>query len=101
MLRIPIARLPMGFGPNLTVTKLSASQPATLTTLSAGFTATLHPVLGQPRSRILRCPRMVVLCAVLLVDCEEWFYIFLGSLPSARRAIVCILVSLEQSQVVD
>ena len=34
-----------------------------------------------------------------LVDCEEWFYILLGSLPSARRAIVCILFSLEQNQV--
>ena len=34
-------------------------------------------------------------------DCEEWFYILLGSLPSARRAIVCILFSLEQSQVVE
>ena len=39
--------------------------------------------------------------AVLSVDCEEWFYIILGSLPSARRAIVCILLWLEQSQVVD
>ena len=43
------------------------------------------------RSHILRCPRIVVLFAVLLVDCDEWFGILLGSLPSARRAIICIL----------
>ena len=43
----------------------------------------------------------LVLFAVLLVDCEEWFCSLLGSLPSARHAIVCILFSLEQNQVVD
>ena len=43
---------------------------------------------------------MSVLCAVLFVDCEEWFYILLGSLPGARRAILCILFGLEQSRVV-
>ena len=32
------------------------------------------------------------------VDCEEWFCILLGSLPGARRAIVCILFLLEQSR---
>ena len=61
----------------------------------------LQLVQGQPRSRILRCHRIVFLFGVLLVDCEEWFYIFLGSLPGACRAIVSILFSLEQSQVVD
>ena len=106
MLRIPIARLPMGLVPFLTtMTKLSAGWPATLTKLSAGFPATLcrtsNLFLGQPRSHILRCPRIVVLFAVLLVDCEEWFYILLGSLPGARPVIVCILFALEQSQVVD
>ena len=44
---------------------------------------------------------MLVLFAVLLVDYEEWFCSLLGSLPSARRAIVCILFLPEQSQVVD
>ena len=94
-----------GFGPTLTtMTKLSAGWPATLTKWSAGFTATLAepPTYSRsPRSHILRCPRIVVLFAVLLVDCEEWSCILLGSLPGARRAIVCILFSLEQSQVVD
>ena len=56
---------------------------------------------GQPRSHILRCPQFVVLFAVLFVDCEEWFCILHGSLPGARRAIVCLLFSLMQSQVVD
>ena len=56
---------------------------------------------SELRSHILRCPQIVVLFAVLFVDCEEWFCILLGSLPGARRAIVCILFSLEQSRVVD
>ena len=95
-----------GFGPTLTtMTKLLAGWPAILTNMSAGFTATLcrtsNLFSGQRRSRILRCPQIVVLFAALLVDCEEWFYILLGSLPGARRAIVCILFLLEQSQVVD
>ena len=86
-----------GFGPTLTtMTKLSAGWPATLTKLSASFPATLcgtsNLFWGQPRSHILRCPRNVVLFAVLFVDCEEWFHILLGSLPGERRAIVGILV---------
>ena len=52
-------------------------------------------------SRVLRCPRMLVLFAVLLVDCEELLYSLVESLPYVRRAISCILFSLEQSQVVD
>ena len=76
-----------------------------MTKLSAGWLATLcgtsNLFSGQLRSQILRCPRIVVLFAVLFVVCEEWFCILLGSLPSARRAIVCILFSLEQSRVVD
>ena len=100
MLSIPIARLPNGFGPNLaTMTKLFASWPAILTKLLAGFPATVCGTSklfsGQLRSRFLRCPRMVVLFAVLLVDTEEWSNILLGSLPGARRAFVCILFSLE------
>ena len=78
-----------------TMTKLSAGFPATLTKLYAGFPATFslcgtsNMLLGQPRSHLLRCPH-------LFVDCEEWFCILLGSLPGARRAIVCILFSLER-----
>ena len=95
-----------GFGPNLTMmTKLFASLPTILTKLSAGFLSTLcrtsNLSSGQPRSHILRCPQIVVLFAVLFVDREEWFCILLGSLPGARRAIDCILFSLEQSQVDD
>ena len=40
---------------------------------------------GQPRSHILLCPRIGVLLAVLLVDCEEWLCILLVSLPGARH----------------
>ena len=87
-----------GFGTSMTaMSKLSASFPVTLTKLSASFPATLSRTSilfwGQ-RNHILRCPRIVAPFAVLLIDCEEWFYILLGSLPSARRAIVCILFSL-------
>ena len=87
------------------MTKLSAGWPAILTKLSAGFSATLCRtstlLKNQPRSHFLRCSRNFALFAVLLVDCEEWFCILLGSLPSARHAIVCIFFSLEQSRVVD
>ena len=44
---------------------------------------------------------MVVLFAILLVDCEGWFCTLLGSLTGSRHAIVCILFSLEESRVVD
>ena len=75
----------------------------TMTTLSADFSATLCSISilfgGQPHSRILHCRRIVF--SVLLVDCEEWFCSLAGSFPGARLAIVCILFSLEQSQVVD
>ena len=95
-----------GFGPTLTtMTKLLASWPAILTKMSAGFTATVcrtsNLFSGELRSRILRFPQTVVVFAVLFVDCEEWFCVLLGSLPKVRRAIVCILFSLEQSRVVD
>ena len=95
-----------GFGTRLTMmTKLIAGWAAILTKLSAGFPATVcrtsYLFSGQLRSRILRCPQIVVLFAVLFVDCEECLCILVGSLPSARRAIVCILFSLEQSRVVD
>ena len=43
----------------------------------------------------------MVFFAVFLVDCEEGFHIIVESLPSARRAICCILFLLEQNQVVD
>ena len=84
------------------MTKLFAGWPAILTTLSAGFTATIcrtsNLFSGQPRSHIPRCPQIVVLCAVLFADCEEWFCFLVGSLPGDRHAIVCILFSLEQSR---
>ena len=50
----------------------------------------VRPRSCRPRSHNLRCPRIVVLFAVLFVDCDEWFCILLGSLPGARHAIVCI-----------
>ena len=87
------------------MTKLLASWSAILTKLSAGFSSTLcrtsNLFSGRQRCRILRCPQIVILFAVLFVDCEEWHCILVGSLPGARRAIVCILFSLEQSEVVD
>ena len=95
MLRIPIALSSIGFDPNA----------MTMTTLSAGFTATLYRISilfqGQPRSRSLHLLRTVVLFFVELVCCDGWVYNFAGSLPDARHAIVCILFTLEQSQVVE
>ena len=88
-----------------TMTKLFAGWPAILTKLSAGSSGnlcrTFNLFSGQLRSHIHRCPEIVVLFAVLLVDCEEWFCILLGSLPGAHHAIVCILFSLEPDRVVD
>ena len=73
-----------------------------LRTKATSFTATLRRTcnlfLGQTHSRILRCPRIVVLFFALLVGCEEWFYIPAGSLLYVRRVISCILFSLEQSR---
>ena len=68
--------------------------PATVCRISNLFS-------GQLRSRILRCPLICVLFSVLCVDCEECLCIFVGFLPSARHAVVCLLFSLEQSRVVD
>ena len=76
------------------MTKLSAGCPATLFVTSSLFE-------GLLRSRIFRGPRMLVLFAVLLVDCVERFCSLAGSLPGARRAIVCTLFSNEQSQFID
>ena len=95
-----------GFGPTLTtMAKLFASQPTILTKVSASFTANVCTVSslfsGQLRSRILRCPQIVVLFAVLFVDFEECLSLLVWFLPGARHAIVCILFSLEQSRVVD
>ena len=73
----------------------SAGWPAILTKLSASLTATVcrtsNLFSGQLRSRVLRCPQIVVRFAVLPVDCEEWFFFLLGSLAGARHAIVCSL----------
>ena len=95
-----------GFGPTLTtMTKLFAGWSAILTKLPAGFP---RPFVEPPTcfrvNRVVifsRCPQIVILFAVLFVDCEEWFCLLLGSLPGAHHAIVCILFSLEQSRVVD
>ena len=56
---------------------------------------------GRLHSRILQFIRTLVLFFVFLVGFEEWFCVFVGSLPEIRRVISCILFSLEQSRVVD
>ena len=65
-----------------TMTKLLAGWPASLTQMSAGFTATVcgtsNLCSGQRRSRILRCFQIVALIAVLFVDCEEYLCILVG-----------------------
>ena len=82
------------FDPNLlTRTKLSADLTATLQRTSSLCEGRLH-------SHALKFPQTLVLFAVLFVDCEAWFYSLAESLPCVRRAISCILFSLEQSQVV-
>ena len=73
---------------------LSASLPATLDRTSSLCKGRLH-------SHIIQFPQTLVLSAVLLVDCEEWLYGLVESLPCVRLAISCILFSLEQSQVLD
>ena len=95
-----------GLGPTLTtMTKLLAGWPASLTQMSAGFSATVCRISnlcsGQRRSQGLRGLQIVALIAVLLVDCEEYLCILVGFLPSARHAIICILFLLEQSRVAD
>ena len=72
-----------GFGPTLTtMTKLSAGWPAILTKLSAGFSATLcrtsNLFQGQPRSHILRCPRIDVLSLSYLLTARNGSIFFLG-----------------------
>ena len=72
-----------GFGPTLTtMTKLSAGWPAILTKLSAGFPATLcrtsNLFQGQPRSHILRCPRIDVLSLSYLLTARNGSIFFLG-----------------------
>ena len=62
MLRLPIARLPLGLVPTwTTMTKLFASWSAILAKMSASFRATVcrtfHLFSGQLRSRVLRCPQ--------------------------------------------
>ena len=87
------------------MTKLLTNWTAIRTQMSAGFTAhvfgTSNLFSGQLRSRILRDLQIVALFAVLSVDCEEYLCILVGFLPGAHHTIVCILISLEQSRVVD
>ena len=66
-----------GFGPTLTtMTKLLASWPASLTQMSAGFTATVSAISnlcsGQRRSQGLRGLHIVAF------DCEEYLCILVG-----------------------
>ena len=82
-------------GPNLLTRTNATSFPVTLNYRTASrFEDRLD-------SRARRFPQTLVLFAVLFGDCVEWFYSLVESLPCVRRAIVCILLSLEQSQVVD
>ena len=52
-------------------------------------------------SRARRFLRMLVPFVVVIVDLEELVYILVASLSHVRRAFFCILVLLEQNQVVD
>ena len=84
MLRISKAGLPVGLVPPLTtMTKLFAGWPAILTKLSASFPAPLcrtsNLFWGQPRSNILRCPRIVVLFDVFSLTAMNGSVFLLGS----------------------
>ena len=76
----------------------------TMTNLSGGFPATPFRIfilfLGQSRSRSLHRLRTVVLFFVELVGYDGCVYNFVESSSAVRHAIVCILFSLEKSQVV-
>ena len=52
-------------------------------------------------SRARRFLRMLVLFVVVIVDHEELVIILVESFSHVRRAFLCILVLLEQNQVVD
>ena len=105
MLRVPIARLPMGLVPRWRRWRscLQVGPRSWRSFLQVSPRPVVEP------STCFRVNRVVIffvasnccLFAVLFVDCEEWFCILVGFLPGARHAIVCILFSLEQSQVVD
>ena len=107
MLRIPIARLQLGLVPRWR--RWGSCLQVGLRSWRICLQVSLPRLFVEPpncfrvnqRSRVLRCPLIVVLFAVLFVDCEECLCILVGFLPGARRAIVCILFSLEQSRVVD
>ena len=90
-----------GFGPTLTtMTKLLAGWPTSLTQMSASFPATVCRISnlcsGQRRSQSRRGLQIVALCAVLFVDCAEYFCVLVGFLPGARLAMVCILYRLSK-----
>ena len=85
----------IGFGPTLTtMTKLLAAWLASLTQMSAGFTATVCRISnlcsGQRRSQSLRGLQIVALSLSCLLTAEEYLCILVGFLPGARHAIVCI-----------
>ena len=77
----------------LTWTK-ATGVPAAVYRTSSLFEDRLH-------RHILQFLRTLVHFFVLLVGCEEWFYLPVGSLPKIRRVISCILFLLEQSRVVN
>ena len=87
------------------MTKLLAGWPVSLTQMSAGFPSLCVEsptcVWVNDAVKVLHGLQIVSLFAVLFVDSEEYLCILVGFLQGARHAIVCILFSLEQSQVVD
>ena len=95
MLRIPIARFPMGSIPRCRRWRRFLQ---------------VSPRLSVEPSTCFRVNRVDVFFFVALellsfsmsylFDCEEYLCILVGFLPSARHAIVCILFSLEKSRVV-
>ena len=106
MLRIPLARFPMELVPRWRRWRscLQVGPRSWRSCLHVSPWPFVEPpncFSGRPRSHLLRFPRIVVLFAVLFVDCEERSCILLGSLPSFHHAIVCILFLLGQSRVVD
>ena len=106
MLRIPIARLPLGLVPRWRWWR-SCLQVGPRSWRSC-LQVSPRPFVEPPTCFRVNCVVMFFVAlkllsffAVLFVDCEEWLCILLGSLPGARRATFCILFLLEQSRVVD
>ena len=106
ILRIPVARLPMGLVPiwRRWRSRLQVGPRSWRSCLQVSPRPFVEPPTCFWVIRVVMffvALKLLSFFAVLFVDCEEWFCILLGSLPSARHAIVCTLFSLEQSRVVD